>query len=191
MTPTPLFQRPSLEDFCKLLRDSWPPLSLPFVVTTVSGPLETRAQGYYSFPSIRQRSASPTSLACSPGEAGEKATWKDAQHPVSCFVSPSFSHPHSSFQSSPTWQDSFCLLGSRTMTVQPSELLRGSLPHQRVALYQPRRKQNALHLNSCSLFHLIFSRATGIESNIASILQMRKLRLREVKRHEESYGAEK
>lgn len=181
MTPTPLFQSPSPEDFCDLLRDLQPALSLPLMVTAVSGPSETWTQGCYSFPSVHQGSASPTSLACSPGEAGEKVTWKDALHTISCFIGPSFSHPYpgSSPLSPSTWQDSFCLLGSMTMSVQPSELTRGLLPHQRVALYQPWRKQNALHLNSYSVFHLIFSRAVGIGISIASILQMRKLRLRE------------
>ena len=143
MTPTPLFQSPSPEDFCDLLRDLQPALSLPLMVTAVSGPSETRTQGCYSFPSVHQGSASPTSLACSPGEAGEKVTWKDALHTISCFIGPSFSHPYpgSSPLSPSTWQDSFCLLGSMTMSVQPSELTRGLLPHQRVALYQPWRRE--------------------------------------------------
>ena len=100
LTPIPLFQSLGPEDFCELPRDSQPALSLPLTVTAVSGPSETWAQDWYSFPSAHQGSASPTSLACSPGEAGEGVTWKDALHTVSCFISPSFSHPYPGSQSS-------------------------------------------------------------------------------------------
>ena len=41
LTPTPLFQSPSPEDFCDLLRDLQPALSLPLMVTAISGPSET------------------------------------------------------------------------------------------------------------------------------------------------------